>query len=120
MFDSSASHLAISFNDVLLTRPDLNNSMLGVLIWFRSTAICTSALHVTKFVVGQMEMPNLPSDHFSTEPPFTNMGLNVFDPCNIFYHRTRGGAVNYKRWAVLFTCLSIRAVHIKLIVSMNT
>ena len=34
-FVSSASHLGISLTNVLLTGPDINNSLLGVLIWFR-------------------------------------------------------------------------------------
>ncbi|XP_055489406.1 uncharacterized protein LOC129696012 [Leucoraja erinacea] len=64
-------------------------------------------------------MADLPSDRLSTESPFTNVGLDVFGPWNISTRRTRGGAANSKRWAVLFTCLSIRAVHIELIESMD-
>lgn len=65
-------------------------------------------------------MADLPSDRLSMEPPFTNVGLDVFGPWTIVTRRTRGGAANSKRWAVLFTCLSIRAVHIELIESMDT
>ncbi|XP_016522520.1 uncharacterized protein LOC107834976 [Poecilia formosa] len=34
--------------------------------------------------------------------------------------RTRGGQANSKRWAVMFSCMSTRAVHIELIESMST
>ncbi|XP_066544907.1 uncharacterized protein LOC136712312 isoform X2 [Amia ocellicauda] len=65
-------------------------------------------------------MADLPRDRLSTEPPFTNVGLDVFGPWNISTCRTRGGDANSKRWAVLFTCLSVHAVHIELIEAMNT
>ncbi|XP_026005436.1 uncharacterized protein LOC113010547 [Astatotilapia calliptera] len=68
----------------------------------------------------EQKMANLPPDRLSTEPPFTNVGLDVFGPWNVSTRRTRGGAANSKRWAVLFTCLSVRAVHIELIESMDT
>lgn len=64
-------------------------------------------------------MADFPSDHLSTEPPFTNVGLDVFGPWNVSTHRTCGGHANSKRWAVMFTCLSMRAVHIELIESMD-
>ncbi len=35
VFDSSAQHQGISLNNVLLSGPDLNSSLLGVLLWFR-------------------------------------------------------------------------------------
>lgn len=43
VFDSSAKHNGISLNDVLLTGPDLNNTLLGVLISFRKEAIAFTA-----------------------------------------------------------------------------
>ncbi len=68
----------------------------------------------------EQKMADLPSDNLSMEPPFTNIGLDVFGPWTIATRRTRGGAANSKRWAVLSTCLSIHAVHIDLIESMDT
>lgn len=67
-----------------------------------------------------MQTADLTSDRLSMEPPFTNVGLDVFGPWTISAHHTRGGAVNGKRLAVIFTCLSIRAMHIELIESMDT
>ncbi|XP_051792766.1 uncharacterized protein LOC127530319 [Acanthochromis polyacanthus] len=68
----------------------------------------------------QQKMADLPPDRLSTEPPFTYVGLDVFGPWAVTTRRTRGGQANSKRWAVLFTCMTIRAVHIELIESMET
>lgn len=43
VFDSSAQFSNISFNDVLLTGPDLNNSFVGVLIRFRKEQVAVMA-----------------------------------------------------------------------------
>ncbi|KAJ8359027.1 hypothetical protein SKAU_G00155520 [Synaphobranchus kaupii] len=43
VFDSSAPHGEVSLNDVLLTGPDLNNSLLGVLIRFRKERVAITA-----------------------------------------------------------------------------
>lgn len=43
VFDSSAQHGGISLNKVLLTGPDLNNSLLGVLIHFRKEPVAITA-----------------------------------------------------------------------------
>ncbi|XP_057696133.1 uncharacterized protein LOC130918451 [Corythoichthys intestinalis] len=66
------------------------------------------------------KMANLPADRLSTDPPFTNVGLDVFGPWNVCSRRTRGGLSHSKRWAVLFTCMSVRAVHIEIIESLDT
>lgn len=42
VFDSSAKHKGISLNDVLLKGPDLNNTLLGVLICFRKEPIAVT------------------------------------------------------------------------------
>ncbi|XP_077149194.1 uncharacterized protein LOC143810206 [Ranitomeya variabilis] len=65
-------------------------------------------------------MANLPPDRLNTEPPFTNVGLDVFSPWSVATRRTRKILTEAKCWAVLFTCLSIRAVHIEVIESMDT
>ncbi|XP_067375320.1 uncharacterized protein [Channa argus] len=68
----------------------------------------------------EQQMAGLPPDRLSTEAPFTHVGLDVFGPWNVCTRRTRGGQANSKRWAVMFTCLSVHAVHIELIESMDS
>lgn len=66
------------------------------------------------------KMASLPSDRLAVEPPFTNVGLDVFGPWMVSARRTRGGLAQSKRWAVIFTCMSVRAVHIEVIESLDT
>ncbi|XP_054915813.1 uncharacterized protein LOC129379188 [Poeciliopsis prolifica] len=66
------------------------------------------------------KMADLPADRLSTEPPFSNIGLDVFGPWSVSARRTRGGHAESKRWAILFTCLSVRAIHIEVIESLDT
>ncbi|XP_064472910.1 uncharacterized protein LOC135387742 [Ornithodoros turicata] len=68
----------------------------------------------------QQIMADLPRDRLRTDPPFTYVGVDVFGPWLVRARRTRGGLSNNKRWAVLFTCLCVRAVHIEVIDSMDT
>jgi hypothetical protein len=65
-------------------------------------------------------MANLPPERVTPAPPFSNVGMDVFGPWTVATRRTRGGAAQSKRWAVIFTCLAIRAVHIELIESLDT
>ena len=72
---------------------------------------------------GKMEeqkMSNLPAERLNPGPPFTNVGVDVFGPWTISARRTRGGIAENKRWAVLFTCLVSRAVHIEVLESMSS
>ncbi|KAK7938661.1 hypothetical protein WMY93_001987 [Mugilogobius chulae] len=66
------------------------------------------------------KMSDLPQERLSTSPPFTYTGVDVFGPWFVTARRTRGGVAQNKRWAVLFTCLSTRAVHIEVVESMDT
>ena len=66
-------------------------------------------------------MAPLPKDRLETEPPFTNTGLDVFGPWQVTEKRaTRRQRGTTKMWAVLFTCLSSRAVHIEMLPSLDT
>ncbi|CAN2391081.1 RNA-mediated [Pristimantis euphronides] len=66
------------------------------------------------------KMADLPADRFSTDPPFTSIGLDIFGPWSVIARHTRGGQAKSKCWAVLFTCMSIRAIHIEVIKSLDT
>ncbi|XP_064462753.1 uncharacterized protein LOC135373586 [Ornithodoros turicata] len=68
----------------------------------------------------KQSMADLPRDRLSMDPPFTYVGLDVFGPWKVKARRTRGGLAHSKRWAVLFTCLSVRAIHIEVIESMDS
>ena len=65
------------------------------------------------------KMADLPPERLSLSPPFTYVGLDVFGPWEVVTRRTRGGAAQSKRWAILFTCMSTRAVHVEVIQSMD-
>ena len=64
-------------------------------------------------------MADLPADRTEVAPPFTNVGFDIFGPWMIRSRKTCGGAANCKRWGLVFTCLSSRAIHIELLESMD-
>ncbi|XP_056107180.1 uncharacterized protein LOC130085444 [Rhinichthys klamathensis goyatoka] len=49
VFDSSASHEGVSLNDILLKGPDLNNTLLGVLLRFRREPFAITAAEQQMF-----------------------------------------------------------------------
>lgn len=65
-------------------------------------------------------MSDLPEDRVTPGPPFSSVGVDVFGPWNVVARRTRGGMANSKRWAVLYTCLTTRAIHIEVIKELST
>lgn len=65
-------------------------------------------------------MSELPSDRLETAPPFTYVGLDTFGPWSVTTRRTRGGVANSKRWAILFTCLCVRAIHIEVVEDLSS
>lgn len=65
-------------------------------------------------------MADLLPEHLSSSPLFTYVGLDIFGPWNVVTQRTRGGAAQSKQWAILFTCMSTRAVHVEVIESMDS
>ena len=66
--------------------------------------------------VGQQKMASLPQDRVSpSAPPFSHVGVDCFGPFNV-----RRGRSTAKRYGVLFTCLSIRAIHVEVAHSLDT
>lgn len=70
--------------------------------------------------LGWQQMADLPEDRVRPSPPFSFVGVDTFGPWPIIYRRTRGGAANQKRWALLFTCLVTRAIHIEVIEELSS
>ncbi|KAK3733837.1 hypothetical protein QZH41_000403 [Actinostola sp. cb2023] len=65
---------------------------------------------------GTQKMADLPVDRVtSDEPPFTYVGIDCFGP---FYVRQRRSLV--KRYGIMFTCLTVRAIHIEISHSLET
>nr|XP_029136991.1 uncharacterized protein LOC114921292 [Labrus bergylta] len=60
-------------------------------------------------------MADLPVDHVDPSPPFSYTGLDCFGP---FY--TKHGRKECKRYGLLFTCLSSRAIHIEMLEDLTT
>ena len=66
--------------------------------------------------VGEQKMADLPEHRVTPDkPPFTFVGLDCFGPFVVKRARSL-----VKRYAVLFTCLAIRAVHIEVIHILDT
>lgn len=61
------------------------------------------------------KMAELPDDRLQPAPPFTHCGVDCFGPWYIKERRKE-----MKRYGVLFTCLSSRAVHIETTISMDS
>ena len=64
-------------------------------------------------------MAYLPADHLVPGASLSNVGVDVFGPWLVVVRRTTGGQANNKRWAVIFTSLVIRAIHIEVVDDMG-
>lgn len=65
-------------------------------------------------------MADLPEDRIQPTPPFSNVGVDTVGPWTTTQLPTRGGTVNQKRWALMFTCLVSRAVYLEAIEELST
>ncbi|XP_063740237.1 uncharacterized protein LOC134864868 [Eleginops maclovinus] len=63
----------------------------------------------------QQRMADLPSDRVDPSPPFSYTGIDCFGP---FY--TKQGRKEFKRYGLLITCLSSRAIHIEMLEDLST
>ena len=86
-----------------------SNSVVRGLIWR-----CVTCRRLRKPQEDQ-KMSDLPNERLSTDPPFTHSGVDLFGP---FY--TKNGRKEVKRYGVLFTCLSCRAVHLEVANSLES
>ena len=62
------------------------------------------------------QMADLPASRVTPfEPPFTRVGVDYFGPFMV-----KRGRSNVKRYGCIFTCLSIRAVHVEVSYTLDT
>lgn len=69
-----------------------------------------------KAPTGEQLMAKLPEDRITPhKPPFTYVGVDLFGPIEVKQKRSR-----VKRYGCIFTCLSVRAIHIEVANTLNT
>ncbi|KAJ8369824.1 hypothetical protein SKAU_G00098520 [Synaphobranchus kaupii] len=77
----------------------------------KQCVICRRARRSTE----EQKMADLPADRVDPSPPFTYSGMDCFGP----FH-TKQGRKEFKRYGLIFTCLSSRAVHIEMVEDLTT
>ena len=88
--------------------------------------LVSSVIHhcvICRKLRGVMEthkMADLPADRLMVAPPFTYVGVDTFSPWQVVSRRTRASQSTNKRWAILFTCLVVRAIHIEVVDELST
>ena len=71
--------------------------------------------HKLRSPVMEQVMADLPKDRVTPAPPFSSVGVDLFGP-----HLIKEGRKELKKYGVLFTCLTSRAVHIETANSLET
>ena len=65
---------------------------------------------------GKQKMADLPEDRVTADkPPFSFVGIDCFGPFLV-----KRGRCIVKRYGIIFTCLTIRAIHLEILHSMDT
>ena len=80
----------------------------------RSIYNCVTCRKFRKAPLTQ-KMADLPKDRLEMSPPFTYSGVDYFGPFFV-----KEGRKEVKRYGVIFTCMSTRAVHIETATSLST
>ena len=65
--------------------------------------------------VEEQRMADFPSEIVDPSPPFSYCGMDCFGP-----YLVKQGRNTYKRYGLLFTCFSSRAVHIEMLTDLST
>ena len=83
----------------------------AVTCYIRNCIICRKwSSHVV-----EQKMADLPEDIMEDVPPFTYCAVDLFGPFTI-----KEGSKILKRYGVLFTCLSSRAIHLETAIDLTT
>ena len=111
-------HERISHQGRGMTLNDLRQHGYWVIGGSSSVSQCISKCVTCRKLRGALQeqkMANLPKDRLEPAPPFTHCGVDYFGPWLI-----KEGRKELKRYGVLFTCLSSRAIHLEVSATLET
>ncbi|XP_033759093.1 uncharacterized protein LOC117341342 [Pecten maximus] len=116
-------HKAVYHQGRLITEGSLRNNGYWIVGAKRLiTSIISSCVTCRKLrrPLEHQKMSDLPKDRLVPGPPFTSVGVDAFGPWSVVTRKTRGGSANSKRWGMLFTCLTTRAIHVEVTEEMSS